>query len=89
MGFEQIAVCIAKSKIDLEREKCNRQKPSDDIEQFVRAKTFNPFIDTGQMCLRYDAKKLFRLPIFKRDLFVRMARFEYSTLFVLPPLQAS
>ena len=81
--FEQIAMRMAKSKVDLKPEIFDRQQPSDDIEHFVLAETFNPFIDIGQMCVRFEAKEIFIFPAFKSDPFARMARFDYSTLFVL------
>ena len=38
---------VAKSEIDVEREKSKRQKPSEAVARSVIGATFNPFIETG------------------------------------------
>ena len=79
---------VAKSKIDVEREKSKRQRPSEAVARSVIGATFNPFIETGQSYIRYVAKELIKQPSFKSDLIIGMASFDYSTLFVLARSQA-
>ena len=81
--FRAKALRVAKSKIDVEREKSKRQKPSEAVAPSVIGATFNPFIETGRSYLRYVAKELIKHPSSKSDLVIRMASFEYPTLFVL------
>ena len=82
------ALRAAKSKIDVEREKSKRQKPSEAVARSVIGATFNPFIETGRSYLRYVAKELIKHPSFQSDLVMGMASFDYSTLFVLSRPQA-
>ena len=86
--FRAKAMRVAKSKIDVEREKSKRQKPSDAVARSVIGATFNPFIETGRSYLRYVAKELTKHPSFKSDLVMGMASFDYSTLFVFSRPQA-
>ena len=79
---------VTKSKIDVEREKSKRQKPSKAVARFVIGATFNPFIDTARTYIRHVAKELIKHPSFKLGLVRCMACFDYSTLFVFPRLQA-
>ena len=86
--FRAEAMRIAKSKIDVEREKSKRQRPSEVVARSVIGATFNPFIETGRSYIRYVSKELIKHPSFKSDLVMRMASFDYSTLFILPRPQA-
>ena len=79
---------VAESKINVERKKSKRQKTSEAVECSVIGATFNPFIDTGRTYIRSVAKELMKHPAFKSDLVMGMACFAFSTLFVLPRLQA-
>ena len=82
------AMRVAKSKIDVERERSKREKPSDNVARSVIGTTFNPFIETGHSYIRYVAKELIKHPSFKSDLVMGMASFDYSTLFALSRPQA-
>ena len=86
--FRAKAMRVAKSKIDVEREKFKREKPSEAVARSVIGVTFNPFIETGRSYFRYVAKELIKHPSFKSDLVMGMASFDYSTLFVLARSQA-
>ena len=86
--FRAKALRVAKSKIDVEREKSNRQRPSDIVARSVIEATFNPFIETGRSYIRYVAKELIKHSSFKSNLVMGMASFDYSTLFVLDRSQA-
>ena len=83
------AMWVAKSKIDVDREKSKRQKPSEAVARSVIGAKINPFIDTGRTYICYVAKELFRHPSFESDSVMGMACFDYSMLFVLPRLQAN
>ena len=76
------------SNTDVERKKSKRQKPSEVVANFVIRATFYLFIDTGLTYIRYVAEKLIRHPSFKSDLVMGMACFDYSTILLLPRLQA-
>ena len=78
----------AMAKIDVEREKRKRSKPSDVIARSVMGEDSNPFIDSGRTYIRYAAKELIKHPTFESDILVRMPSFDYSLLFVLRHLQA-
>ena len=86
--FRAKAMRVAKSKIDVEREKSKRRKPSEAVARSVIGATFNPFIETGRSYLRYVAKELIKHPSFESDLVMGMASSDYSTLFVLSRPQA-
>ena len=86
--FRAKAMRVAKSEIDVERERSKRQKPSEAVARSVIGATFNPFIETGRSYIRYVAKELIKHPSFKSDLVMGMASFDYSTLFILPRHQA-
>ena len=81
--FQAKALRVAKSKIDVERERSKRQKPSEVVARSVLGATFNPFIETGRSYIRYVAKVLVKHHSFKSDLVMGIASFDYSTLFVL------
>ena len=87
--FGTKAMRVAKSKIDVEREKSKRQRPSEAVARSVIGATFNPFIETGRSYIRYLAKELIKHPSFKSELVMGMASFDYSTLFILPRPQAN
>ena len=86
--FRAKAMRVAKSKIDVEREKSKRQKPSEAVARSVIEATFNPFIETGRSYIRYVAQELIKHPAYKSDLVMGMASSDYSTLFILSRLQA-
>ena len=54
--YRSKAMRVAKSKIDVEREKSKRQKLSEAVARSVIGATFNPFIETCRSYLRYVAK---------------------------------
>ena len=82
--FRAKAMRVAKSKIDVEQEESERQKPYEAVARSVIGATFNPFMETGRSYIRYVATELIKHPSFKSDLVIRMASFDYSTLFILP-----
>ena len=86
--FGAKAMWVAEAKIDLEREKGKRLKPSDVIARSVTAELFNPFIDTEWAYICYVAMELTNHLTFASELVVGMASFDYAVLFVLPRLQA-
>ena len=86
--FRAKAMRVAKSNIDVERERSKQQKPSEAVARSVIGATFNPFIETGRSYMHYVAKELIKHPSFKSDLVMGMASFDYSILFVLPQPQA-
>ena len=74
--FRAKTMRVAKSKIDVKREKSKRQKPSEVVSRFVIGATFNPVIETGRSYVRYAAKELNKYPSFKSDLVMGMASFD-------------
>ena len=74
---------VAKSKIDVERERGKKGK-SDAGAKTVMGESFNSFIDQGRQYIKYVAKELVRHPTFKSDLVIGLACFDYSVLFKLP-----
>ena len=86
--FQAKSMRVAKSKIDVEREKSKRQRLSEVVARSVSGATFNPFFETGRSYIRYVAKKLIKHPSFKSGLVMGMASFDNSTLFILPRPQA-
>ena len=66
--FRAKAMRVAKSKIDVEREKSKRQRPSEVVARSVIGATFNPFIEIGRSYIRYVAKELIKHLSFKSDL---------------------
>ena len=87
--FRAKTMRVTMSKIDVERERSKRQRPSEAVARSVIGATFNPYIETGRSHIRYVAKELIKHPSFKSDLVLRMASFDYSTLFVLARSQAN
>ena len=86
--FRAKAMQVAKSKIDVERERSKRQKPSEAVARSVIGVILNPFIETGCSYIRYVAKEFIGHPTFQSDLLMGMASFDYLTLFALSRPQA-
>ena len=74
---------VARSKIDVERERGKKVK-SDAVAKTVMGESFNPFFDQGRQYIKYVAKELLKHPTFNSDLVVGLASFDYSVLFRLP-----
>ena len=74
---------VAKSKIDVERERGKKAK-SDTVAKTVMGESFNPFIDQGRQYIKYVAKELVKHPAFKSELVIGLACFDYGVLFKLP-----
>ena len=74
---------VAKSKIDVERERGKKAR-SDDVAQTVMGESFNPSIDQGRQYIKHVAKELVKHPTFKSDLVIGLACFDYEVLFKLP-----
>ena len=81
--FRAKVLKVAKSKIDVERERRKKGK-SDVVAKTVMGESFNPFIDQGRQYIRYVAKELIKHPTFKSDLLIGLACFDYGVLFKLP-----
>ena len=81
--FRAKVLKVARSKIDVERERGKKGKP-DAVAKTVMGELFNPFIDQGRQYIKYVVKKLMKHPTFKSDLVVGLASFAYSVLFNLP-----
>ena len=81
--FRAKVLKVARSKIDVERERGKKGK-SDSVAKTVMGESFNPFIDQGRQYIKYVAKELMRHPTFKSDLVIGLACFDYSVLFKLP-----
>ena len=79
---------VSKLKVDAVREKIKRHGSSEICALSLIGATVNRFLDSGRIYIRYVPKELFKHPSFKWDLVMGMAWFDYSTLFVLPLLQA-
>ena len=73
---------VARSKIDVERERGTKSK-SDAVAKTVMGEPFNPFIDQGRQYIRYVAKEFLRRPTFKSDLVIGLDSFDYPVLFNL------
>ena len=82
------AMRVAKSKIDVERERSKRRNPSEAVARSVIGATFNPFIETGRSYIPYVVKEIIKHPSFRSDLIMGMGSCDYSTLFVLSGQQA-
>ena len=80
--FRAKALKVARSKIDVERERGKMSK-SDVVAKRVTGESFNPFIDQGKHYIRYVAKELLRHPTFKSALVFGLASFDYAVLFKL------
>ena len=81
--FRAKVLKVARSKIDVERERGKRGK-SDAVAKTVMGESFNPFIDQGRQYIKYVAKELMRHPTLKSDLVIGLACFDFSVLFKLP-----
>ena len=81
--FRAKVLKVARSKIDVERERGKRGK-SDAIAKTVMGESFDPFIDQGRQYIKYVAKELMRYPTFKSDLVIGLACFDYAVQFKLP-----
>ena len=81
--FRSKVLKVAKSKIDVERERGKKAK-SDSVAKTVMGESFNPFIDQGRQYVKYVVKELVRHPAFKSDLVIGLACFDYGVLFKLP-----
>ena len=81
--FRSKVLKVAKSKIDVERERGKKAR-SDSVAKTVMGEAFNPFIDQGRQYVKYVAKELVKHPAFKSDLVIGLACFDYGVLFKLP-----
>ena len=81
--FRSKLLKVAKSKIDVERERGKKAR-SDSVAKTVMGESFNPFIDQGRQYVKYVAKELVKHPTFKSDLVIGLASFDYGVLFKLP-----
>ena len=81
--FRAKVLKVARSKIDVERERGKKGK-SNAIAKTVMGESFNPFIDHGRQYIKYVAKELMRHPTFKSDLVIGLACFDYAILFKMP-----
>ena len=81
--FRSKVLKVAKSKIDVERERGKKAR-SDSVAKTVMGESFNPFIDQGRQYVKYVAKELVKHPTFKSDLVIGLACFDYGVLFKLP-----
>ena len=83
MEFCAKVLKVARSKIDVERERGKKGK-SDAVAKTVMGESFNPLIDQGRQYINYVAKELMKQTTFKSDLVVGLASFDFSVLFRLP-----
>ena len=81
--FRSKVLKVAKSKIDVERERGKKAR-SDSVAKTVMGESFNPFINQGRQYVKYVAKELVKHPAFKSDLVIGLAWFDYGVLFKLP-----
>ena len=85
--FRTKAMRAAKGRIDVENEK-NKKSKTDVVASAVMGDMFNPHVNQGRAYIRYVCTELLKHPIFKSDLVVGWACFDYSVLFTLPRGQA-
>ena len=83
MEFRAKVLKVARSKIDVERERGKKGK-SDAIAKTLIGESFNPFTDKGRQYIKYVTRELMRHPTFKSDLVIGLACFDYAVLFKLP-----
>ena len=83
MEFRSKVLKVARSKIDVERERGKKAK-SDAVAKTVMGELFNPFIDQGRLYIKHVAKELLRHPTFESDLVIGLVCFDYAVLFKLP-----
>ena len=81
--FRAKVLKVAKSKIDVERERGKKGK-SDVVAKTVMGESFNPFIDQGRQYIKYVAEELMKHPTFKSDLVIGLACFDCAVVFKLP-----
>ena len=81
--FRSKVLKVAKSKIDVERERGKKSR-SDSVAKTVMGESFNPFIDQGRQYFKYVAKELVKNPTFKSVLVIGLVCFDYGVLFKLP-----
>ena len=81
--FRAKALKVARSKIDVERERGKRTM-SDAVMKTVLGESFNSFIDQTRQYIKYVAKELLRHPTFKPDLGIGLACSDYAVLFKFP-----
>ena len=86
--FRAKVLKIARSKIDVERERGKKPK-SDAVAKTAMGESFNPFIDQGRQYIKYVAKELMKHPTFKSDLVIALECFDYAVLFKLPKTVAN
>ena len=86
--FRVKALKVAKSKIDVERERGKKSK-CDAVAKTVMGESFNPFIDQGTQYIKYVGKEVLRHPTFKSDLVIGLACFDYVVVFKLPKTVAA
>ena len=70
-------MCVAKLKKDVQCGKGKRSNVFDAIAEYVMSEAFDPLTDGGRAYIRYVAEELMKLPVFKTDLVIRMASFNY------------
>ena len=80
--FRATAVIVARSNFDVERERGNWGK-SDAVVKTVTGEALNPFIDLGRQYKKYVARELLRHAMYKCDLVIGLACFDYTVLFKL------
>ena len=80
--FPSKVLKVAKSKIDVERERGKKVR-SDTVAKTVMGESFNPFIDQGRQYIKYVARELVKHPTFKSDLVIGLACFDFGVLFKL------
>ena len=85
--FRTKAMRAAKGRINVKREKSKKSK-TDVIASVVMGEMFNPHVNQGRAYIRYVCCELLKHPIFKSDLVVELACFDYSVPFTLPRGQA-
>ena len=81
--FHAKVLKVAKSKIDVERERGKKGK-SDVVAKTVMGESFNPFIDQGRQYVKHVATELMKHPTFKSDLVIGLACSDYAVVFKLP-----
>ena len=81
--FQTKAMRAAKGRINVEREKSKKSK-TDVIASAVMGEMFNPHVNQGRAYISYVCSEFLKHPIFKSDLVMGMACFDFSVLFTLP-----
>ena len=81
--FRAKVLKVARSKIDVERERGKKGK-SNAVAKIVMGESFNPFIDQGRQYIKYVAKELMKHPAFKSEFVIGLACFDFAVLFKLP-----